>query len=86
MSLEIKATKADFGAIFHDLRVKHKLNQGELAEKIGVGQATISKLESGKSEIGVLLFFKLLECFGVSAGSFSKLLHKRILVTNNRSC
>jgi transcriptional regulator with XRE-family HTH domain len=47
------------------LRVKKKLTQKELAEKIGVTEATISKWERGKSFPDVPKIDKLAEIFGV---------------------
>lgn len=49
------------------LRKERKWSQGELARKIGVHVAHLSKIENAKSSTTIEIFKKLVEVFGVSA-------------------
>ena len=43
-------------ALMRSLRVKAKLTQVQMAEKLGIGQSYVSKLERGENFFDVLLF------------------------------
>ncbi len=50
-------TPADLGALIRDRRIKLGLDQGSLAERVGVSRQWIVEVEKGKprAEIGLLL-------------------------------
>lgn len=52
-----------------ELRIKHGLSQGDLAEKIGVKANTICQYEKGKRHPNDKIWQKLADCFNVSIPS-----------------
>ncbi len=56
-----------FAQILIDLRNESNLSQMQLAEKIGVSQSTIAKLEIGRNEATASTLAKLAAFFDVSA-------------------
>ena len=49
-----------------DLRKEQGLSQNQLAQKAGIEQATISRLEKGAFSVGVDILAKVLEALGAS--------------------
>jgi transcriptional regulator with XRE-family HTH domain len=49
-----------------DLRKEQGLSQNQLAQKAGIEQATISRLEKGAFSVGVDVLAKVLEALGAS--------------------
>ena len=56
-----------FSELLTDLRKSANLSQKQLAEKIGVSQSTIAKLEIGRNEATASTLTKLAQYFDVSA-------------------
>lgn len=67
---ESKARRQQFGEAYrigldlHDLRCKHQLTQQELAEKSGVAQADISRIERGSIRPNTATLERLGEVLG----------------------
>ena len=59
-----------FGKKLKQLRAEHNLSQPELAEKIGIEQSYLSKLENDKSVPSNEIFKQILLVFGLSVGQF----------------
>ncbi len=55
-----------FGKLVYDLRIKHKMTQKELGDKLFVSDKTISKWECGKGLPDVSLLIPLADLFGIS--------------------
>jgi transcriptional regulator with XRE-family HTH domain len=55
-----------FSSRILELRMKNNLRQSDLAEKIGVTRATISKIESGRRLASMDVLVALSHCFRVS--------------------
>ncbi len=53
------------GIIFRGIRFKHHLTQLEVAKRLGIDQADVSKIESGKRPIGKALAKKIEKEFGI---------------------
>jgi transcriptional regulator with XRE-family HTH domain len=53
------------GEKINELRLKHKLSTHQLADKLGISQAHISKLESDKNKPSLSLLEKMSEMFDV---------------------
>lgn len=51
------------------MRVNAEFTQLQLAEKLGVGQSYISKIERGENFIDVILYARWCEVCGVQAGA-----------------
>ena len=51
------------------MRVNAEFTQLQLAEKLGVGQSYISKIERGENFIDVILYAQWCEVCGVQAGA-----------------
>lgn len=62
--LNILKAKADFLIELQELRKQTNMTQKELAEKIGVTQATIAKMEKGLISISLKNLFKILGAMG----------------------
>jgi transcriptional regulator with XRE-family HTH domain len=58
-----------FGTVLKQLREKAGLNQSQLAERLGVDQASVSRWERGQGEPGVSMVKPLAAILGVSAES-----------------
>lgn len=55
-----------FGQKIKELRVKRKLTQKMLSDKLGISQQMISRIESGKENISLLTLKKITEILGAS--------------------
>jgi len=55
-------------ALMRKLRDDADLTQTQMAQRLGVGQSYVSKLERGENFFDVLLFIKWCEACGVNAG------------------
>lgn len=51
-------------------RLKHKMSQKQLAEKIGIEQGDLSKIENGKRSVGKDIAQRLAKIFNVDYRSF----------------
>lgn len=55
----------EIGKAIQKARKRKRMNQGALAEMIGVDRTTISKYESGSNPIGMSAFLQICEALGV---------------------
>lgn len=55
-------------ALMRKLRDEANLTQSQMAERLGVGQSYVSKLERGENFFDVLLFVKWCKACNVNAG------------------
>ena len=58
------------GRKIRQLRRQRKLTQVELAEKIGVHQSDLSRMEQGEYKVGLDTLLKVLQAFDLSIGDF----------------
>jgi transcriptional regulator with XRE-family HTH domain len=58
------------GRKIRQLRRQRKLTQVELAEKIGIHQSDLSRMEQGEYKVGLDTLLKILQCFDLSMGDF----------------
>ena len=58
------------GRKIRQLRRQRKLTQVELAEKIGIHQSDLSRMEQGEYKVGLDTLLKILQCFDLSIGDF----------------
>lgn len=56
----------NIGSIIRNERIRKRLTQEELGERVGVGKAQISKIESGKG-LTIKTVTKVLDALGISA-------------------
>lgn len=63
--MQIRTTK-DLGAAIRDQRKKKGLDQGELAELVGVSRRWVNEVEQGKSRAQVSLILKTLDALGLN--------------------
>ena len=54
------------GQILHDARKGEKITQKELAGRVGVDKAYISKIEKGIIEPGIAMFYRIASALGLS--------------------
>ena len=59
-------SKEELGKIILDLRMRKRMSQDELANKVGTTRTTVSKWESGSSEPGATHLIEIAKVFGVS--------------------
>jgi transcriptional regulator with XRE-family HTH domain len=58
------------GRKIRQLRRQRKLTQVELAEKIGIHQSDLSRMEQGEYKVGLDTLLKILATFDLSIGDF----------------
>src|SRR5512138_3895696 len=58
------------GRKIRQLRRQRKLTQTELAEKIGIHQSDLSRMEQGEYKVGLDTLLKILQTFNLSIGEF----------------
>jgi transcriptional regulator with XRE-family HTH domain len=58
------------GRKIRQLRRQRKLTQVELAEKIGIHQSDLSRMEQGEYKVGLDALLKILQTFDLSIGDF----------------
>ena len=58
------------GRKIRQLRRQRKLTQVELAERIGVHQSDLSRMEQGEYKVGLDTLLKILQTFDLSIGDF----------------
>jgi DNA-binding XRE family transcriptional regulator len=55
---------------FHGIRLRHGLTQKQMAEKIGVSQSDVSKIEKGERPIGKKLAMRIGKALGIDYRRF----------------
>ena len=55
---------------FHGMRLRHGLTQKQMAEKIGVSQSDVSKIEKGERPIGKKLAMRMGQALGIDYKRF----------------
>jgi DNA-binding XRE family transcriptional regulator len=63
---DLDRARTEAGALLKGLRSRENLNQIAFAEKIGVSQANLSKMEHGKRPIGKKIAKRIEQLFGVN--------------------
>ena len=58
------------GRKIRQLRRQRKLTQVELAQKIGIHQSDLSRMEQGEYKVGLDTLLKILQAFDLSMGDF----------------
>src|SRR5204862_7164988 len=58
------------GRKIRQLRRQRKLTQVELAERIGIHQSDLSRMEQGEDKVGLDTLLKILATFDLSIGDF----------------
>lgn len=58
------------GRKIRQLRRQRKLTQVELAERIGIHQSDLSRMEQGEYKVGLDTLLKILQTFNLSIGEF----------------
>ncbi len=58
------------GRKIRQLRRQRKLTQVELAERIGIHQSDLSRMEQGEYKVGLDTLFKILQVFDLKMGEF----------------
>lgn len=58
------------GRKIRQLRRQRKLTQTELAEKIGIHQSDLSRMEKGEYKVGLDTLLRILQTFNLSIGEF----------------
>ena len=58
------------GRKIRQIRRQRKLTQVELAERIGIHQSDLSRMEQGEYKVGLDTLLKILQCFDLNMGDF----------------
>lgn len=66
----LKDPEKRVGIIFRGIRSKNNLTQAEVAERLGIDQSDVSKIEKGKRSIGKALAKKIEKEFGIDYRRF----------------
>lgn len=61
-----------FGKILRDFRIKNKLTQDKLSEKLGISLKYISRIENGNSGIKTQTLIKYMNILGISPNTIYK--------------
>ena len=64
--------------LLYSLRLKARLKQSELAQRIGVPQSFISKIENGQRRIDIIELNKICKIFGITLTEFIQQFEERI--------
>ncbi len=67
MLKEKKAALLSFGQKMLSLRKAKHMTQKELADELDIDYRVVSRYETGETEMGVILYQKMLDVFGVSS-------------------
>ena len=78
MSNEQTSYSAVLGVLLANIRREKGLEQSKVAEKMGLSQASYSRLESGSSSFSVDQMFLAAEAVGVSSAELTDRLNKTI--------
>ncbi len=58
------------GSKIRQLRKEHNMTQADLAQRIGVQQSDLCRMENGEYKVSLDTMFKILSVFGVDIGDF----------------
>jgi len=78
MNTEQTSYSAILGVVLASLRKERFMEQGEMAERMGLSQASYSRLESGKSSFSVDQMFQAASALDISAEELNKRLNGTI--------
>ena len=67
---DIKDPAKRIGIIFRGIRFKSNLTQAEIADRLGLDQSDVSKIEKGKRPVGKALAKKIEKEFGIDYRRF----------------
>ena len=70
--IDDKQRTIDFGIFIRDARMDKKLNQSEVAEKVGITQPHLSYIENGERVIDLVLAMRICEILGVNISDYIK--------------
>src|SRR5438876_4285802 len=73
------------GRKIRQLRRQRKLTQVELAEKIGIHQSDLSRMEQGEYKVGLDTLLKVLQTFDLSIGDFFEEDQDESMITKYKS-
>ena len=65
IAFETKAKAWYYAGLLKDARIKEKMTQSQLAEKIGKNREYISLLEQGKTDMQLSTFFSIAEALNI---------------------
>ena len=71
-----KIDRAHVGGIIYALRTDRQVGQEKFSMNLGISQGTISKIEHGDLELGLQLFYDILNYFELDSNDFSELVCK----------
>lgn len=66
----MEISKEKIAKVIQENRRKHKLTQAELAEKVGISEKHLSKIETGKNYPALDTFLKILDTLNLNLGDF----------------
>ncbi|WP_404803604.1 helix-turn-helix domain-containing protein [Lysinibacillus sp. S1] len=69
------------GQLIRSLRKENNLSMSDLAQKLDISQASISRIESGIQEANYALLSEICEQFGLTLSSFFLLLENKVDTT-----
>lgn len=78
MNTEQTSYSAILGVVLASLRKERSMEQGEMADKMGLSQASYSRLESGKSSFSVDQMFQAASALGISTEELNNRLNGTI--------
>lgn len=67
---DLKDAEKRVGIVFRGIRLKNNLTQVEVAERLGIDQSDVSKIEKGKRSVGKALAKKIEKEFGIDYRRF----------------
>lgn len=66
--LVMESLYLEFGKLVSETRGRLKMNQAELAQKCGLGRASIAMIESGKQSVTLVQAYKIADGLNISLG------------------
>jgi transcriptional regulator with XRE-family HTH domain len=71
------------GRVIAGLRERKKISQGELAERVGITQPTLSRIERGQGQPDAFTLTKIADVLGVSVGELMAYVEKSLARTEH---
>ncbi|MGB0664266.1 MAG: helix-turn-helix domain-containing protein [Pontibacterium sp.] len=78
MKIEKTSYSAVLGVVLNNQRKMEGIEQGEMAERMGLSQASYSRLESGKSSFSVDQMYQAAVALGIKASDLTEALNDTV--------
>ncbi|MFC3679100.1 helix-turn-helix domain-containing protein [Bacterioplanoides pacificum] len=82
MNAEQTSYSAVLGVVLSNLRKERRIEQGEMAARMGLSQASYSRLESGKSAFSIDQMYQAASALGIDESEITTRLNSTVIQLN----